>query len=563
MTTKSAKSTPTINHAAFACLGVWIALLIVLALPTRLPIGAMYWDNAIYYDGAMRVLAGQVPSVDFFAPAGPLSYWLSAVLFWLFPGGQSVLVASWSLALVSLPLMAVTAFEIGKTKPGIAWALTAVFLIYTVLPFNTTPYSSFPGADGFAIYNRHGSQGLLLLASILLFVKTRRILVALIAATMLVLFLTKITAFLSGGFLCLFALIVGRVTIREALVTAALFAGVLGLTELASGAISGYLANIATLATMNSDSLLPRLLQAVSRTFSTGLAAGLLALALLVFEGPRLHKKWREAKQEKWSATQKLLDQPFMWIGVLALAGILFESQNTGGQEMVFLWPAVLMVLLRLTSFMMQPARLAVVALLAGLAVLPPLAATVQASVRAVVGMATDIALDDDALGPLGRVTMRPAMAARAEFMRGVYLDNAPLLKRFADNDQIPSPSLFADFDFQILWLKEVSAAVSALKQRERDGYPFQSVMTLNFANPFPGLLGKSAPKYIAIGADPGRAVPPLDERTAQSIRDTDIVLVPLCPYTAATRALETIYATALADRRTEPLTACYDMLLN
>ncbi|MEP4703597.1 MAG: hypothetical protein ABJZ62_01990, partial [Hyphomicrobiales bacterium] len=57
----------------------------LLTLPISLPIGPMYWDLFLYFDGAQRILNGQIPSVDFSTPVGPLSYYLTFLAMRAFP----------------------------------------------------------------------------------------------------------------------------------------------------------------------------------------------------------------------------------------------------------------------------------------------------------------------------------------------------------------------------------------------------------------------------------------------------------------------------------------------
>ncbi|MDV2967668.1 hypothetical protein RZ532_16885 [Nitratireductor aquimarinus] len=59
----------------------------LLSLPLRAPIGAMYWDAFTYFDAANRILTGQIPTLDFFTPAGPLGYTVAAIWIAVFPNG--------------------------------------------------------------------------------------------------------------------------------------------------------------------------------------------------------------------------------------------------------------------------------------------------------------------------------------------------------------------------------------------------------------------------------------------------------------------------------------------
>src|SRR5690606_23471250 len=84
----------------------------------------------------------------------------------------------------------------------------------------------------------------------------------------------------AGGIVCAYALLGGRVTLRQALAATLLFAALLAGIELASGMVTIYVTDIAKLIAMNSGTLLPRLLQASSLNF--GIVATTLALAALL-----------------------------------------------------------------------------------------------------------------------------------------------------------------------------------------------------------------------------------------------------------------------------------------
>ena len=83
---------------------VLVPLALVKTIP--IPLGAMFWDQYLYIDAANRIADGQVPAVDFFAPAGSLGYYLFAAWTTLFPKGAILLLASWSLLAVTAPLLA-------------------------------------------------------------------------------------------------------------------------------------------------------------------------------------------------------------------------------------------------------------------------------------------------------------------------------------------------------------------------------------------------------------------------------------------------------------------------
>ena len=72
-----------------------------------------------------------------------------------------------------------------------------------------------------------------------------------------------------------------------------------------------------------------------------------------------------------------------------------------------------------------------------------------------------------------------------------------------------------------------------------------------------------SAPLYIAIGADPTRAVPDPGSEEEAAIAGTDLILLPTCPLTAANVMLHDLYASAMTKHTRIKLDACYDAFVH
>lgn len=535
----------------WAVIGTLTALIVAgLALPLHAPIGAMYWDSFLYLDAANRIGQGQVPNVDFFTPVGPLEYYLSTWTLNLFSNAQPMYAASWSIAFVTIPLMALVLSDIARRAPLVALAVAVPFALYTLLPFNTTEYYNFPGSDGFGIYNRHASQLVYVLAAALLFVRRQWLLAALIAALMLALFLVKVTGFVVAGLLCVVALAAGRVHLLSAIASAVVFAATLAGLELANGMISAYLADIAALFQINDTSMAHRLVQGASRTGGTVIFAGLTCLVLLFAMPVRALPD-----QPRWKAA---FDHPVIWIGAAVAGGIFFESQNTGSQEMIALWPVIVHALARMLSEPGAHAAKAGVALLAGCTVLPPLVQTIQHAARANLAMVRQIAPDHANWGRAGRITVRPRMLERFERMRAHYIAWPEATRALADRRELPAYVLYSEHDFQVGLMHDADEVAGELARLEAEGLSYRTIMTLDFANPFAFMLDKSAPRHIAIGADPYRAVPEPDAAVYEAVADTDIVLEPHCPYRDNSRELHAIYAPALTGHVKVTLTDCY-----
>lgn len=532
-------------------MGALAALIMAgLVLPIRAPLGSMYWDSFLYLDAAQRIGDGQRPNIDFFTPVGPLGYYLAAWTLDLFPNAQPMYAASWSIAFVTIPLMALALAACARRAPVVALAVAVPFALYTLLPFNTTEYYPYPGSDGFGIYNRHASQLVYVLATALLFVRSQALMAVLVAALMLALFLVKVTGFVIAGLVCLVALAAGRLHLRGALASATVFAMFLAGLELSTGLVSAYVDDIVTLFRINDGGIAHRLVQGASRTGGTVIFAGLLG-ALLLFALPARPVRG----QRPWRA---VCDHPVAWIGAAVAGGIFFESQNTGSQEMIALWPIVVFALARMLAEPDRQAAKAGVALLAACTVLPPLVQTVQHAARANLSMIRQVPLAHAHLGRMGQVAVRPRKVEHFEHLRAHYIAHPQATRDVAERRELPAFVLYSEHSFQIGLLKNADELVGALKRLEAGGLAYETIMTLDFANPFPWLLGKSGPRHIAIGADPYRSVPEPDEAVLGAIMDADIVLEPQCPFRDNSRQLGEIYAPALSGRPKVALTACY-----
>ncbi|MEM0899011.1 MAG: hypothetical protein AAGI92_03570 [Pseudomonadota bacterium] len=543
---------------AFAVLGALSTLVaVLLVLPVSLPIGAMYWDSHLYLDAANRISNGQIPHADFFAPVGALGYYLSALVLML-PSPQTLLASSWSILLITVPTMALVTWDVGRRDGLLALLLVLPFFIFSLLPWNTTPYYPFPGADGFAVYNRHTAQMLYVLVAAVIFMRHQVALGAAITILMVGLFLIKITGFISGGLLCVIAFASGRVHWKTAVASATTAVALLGAVELAAqNMVSAYLSDILLLVGMNAEGLASRFVQAASRTSGTTLFAVILGLFILWKTRSDWTAKFRAGK------FAQLFDHPAMWLGAVVFAGLFFESQNTGNQEMLLLWPVVILIAYGINIRETRPSIAFVALGLCAATVLPMTTAIIQHASRALFGMVNHEPLQVQNLKNAGQLTMRSNMSNRARSMREIYIETQAYEEAVLDAGALPSFLLFSDFDFQILHHLNMDEAVGALKDLEAEGLEYETVMTLDFTNPFPWLLDKQAPLHITIGADPFRAVPSPDEETMDAVRRTDLVLVPTCPFSLNVKALFDIYREALDEHQRVSLTSCHDALMH
>ncbi|MBA3446116.1 MAG: hypothetical protein H0T56_00630 [Pseudaminobacter sp.] len=548
------KSPLALLAAAFA------AVAILLAMPLSAPIGPMYWDVYVYYDGANRIFDGQVPSIDFFAPVGALSYYLFAGALALFPNGQATLLAHWSLLAVTAPLMALVVWQVDVKSRATAYALLIPFLIFALLPFNGREFYPFPSSDGFGIYNRQVCQVLYVLMAALMFVRGQLLLALIVTASVTALFFLKITGFVAALMLCAFAFAAGRLAFRYAVASALAFAAILAGIELASGLVSSYIGDILALVATNSETLLPRLVQSVSINFGVVASSLALCLVLLFADRKRLGAQATDIlRRPRPAAVVTFLDNNAFWLGAAIIAGVFFEAQNTGSQAMIFIWPVLWSIFSRIPAMMATPKLMMATAALAAAAYLPMTINTVERASRTYIGAINTVPLAHDNLKSLGNVTTREPVLKRAELMLAVHPKHPGVLDEIALNKELPAPLLYSDLDFQITHLMTIDRAIGSIRALEAaKGIEFETIMMLSFANPVPWLMDRSAPLHIAIGADPFRAVPEPDAEVLAAVREVDLALYPKCPATWANMRLLQIYGEALKDHRKIELDACF-----
>lgn len=526
-----------------------LAVLPMLMVPITVPIGPMSWDTYIYLDAAQRIGLGQVHSVDFSAPVGPLGYYLFAWGLRLFPNAHPLLLAQWCMLAVALPLMALVCWEVGRKNKVLALVLVIPFLFFATMPSNAQVFHTLPSLDGFGIYNRHAVILLYVLVSGLLFMRDGRRLAVLCGTIMLALFLTKITGFLVGGLFGLLALLAGRIGIRSILLAAVIFAVPLLALELSVGMVLPYLTDIAMLASDNQESALSRFLLVIAREIDLLVPAGLLAvLALFIERRSHVH-------------VTRFFDRSFWWIAVVVAGGIIFETQNTGSQEFIFLWPVLVMSFLRIPSGE-RNGRLAF-AVVAAFCVLPTASLIVFKTVRAAGTSLLYEPLHAPHLRNMQYYSIRQDMLDRAIVFKDQYPGHRDAYEALVPLWQTPTPQLYSDVDFQALWLLLADDMVKAFTDFERErSIRIETLATLDFTDPFPWILDRTPTPHLQIGVTPGRTLSERDSEAREAMKTTDGVLRPSCPPTGARLEIEAYFAQALEGRTVVPLTPCWDLLV-
>jgi len=523
-----------------------------LSLPLVLPLGPNSWDTLVYYDAIHRIRMGQTPGVDFFAPVGPLGYYLAAWLDGMFPRAQPMLLVNWALLPVMLPVMALLTGHVALRSCGQALALLLPFLLFASLPINLQSIYAISGFDGYGHYNRHVALLLYALVATLIFATDRRLLVGLVALLMLTLFLVKVTGAVSGALLVGYAVLVGRLRRFDAVLAAALVLAPLVALDLATGMVRAYMADIWMLLRLNGGSLSRRFLTVAS------LNLNVLAPCVLIL-GALTYAAWRE--RHSWAGVRARADSPLGWLAVVLVAIAVFETQNTGSLEFIGLWPVFLLLLIDGRTRQDRLGRIVLLLCLA--AVLPSTAAFLQRSARATLSAMVYQGLDLGALGSVGQVSTNAAITERAPIMLEHYAAQQAGYRDLAARGQMPSHLLSSQIDYQATWLLELQQGVLAVRAWETAaGRRLNGVFSLDFVDPLNRLLGREPPRHVAIGMDPMRTMPPLTQETLAALERTDAILQPVCPPTVLRDMIATHFAPALKGRNRVTLAPCWDMYL-
>lgn len=540
--------------------GAWIAAFAALAalaliLPLRLPLGPNAWDTVVYLDAAWRIDLGQVPSIDFFVPVGPLGFYLTAGLNNLFPQAQPMLLINWALLPIMLPVLAALAGHVARRSRPQALALVLPFLLFAALPINLHSLYPSPGFDGYGFYNRHVALLLYLLIATLLFAQRRGLQIALVAVLMLALFLTKVTGAVAGTLLVGYAMLSGRMRLRDGAAAAIAVIAALGVLEIATGLTSAYLADILTLLGLNTGTLLPRFLTVASVKFNV-IGPALALIGLLAFIA------WRDGPPRTLADWRSLADAPLGWmiVGFIALA--FFETQNTGSLEFIGLWPILLPLLMVWWQRKQHGLRPAILVLILATA-LPSAVICMERGARAVMSAPGYVGLDVPDLGPLGRVSVKPEIAARAAAMLEHYAAFPDSYRDLIRRDLLPSYILYSEIDYQATWMLEVQQGITALRNWEKaNKRELNGLFTLDFVAPMNLLLARAPSHSVPVGVDPGRSTPALEPDTLAQLRQVDAILAPKCPLTTAREAIRQHFAGALEGRERIALAPCWDMYL-
>lgn len=556
------------SQLARLALSAWFWVLLAVFLCAALlmsnvgvPLGPNYWDLPIYLDGAQRIAQGQVPNVDFDAPVGALGYYL---VYWataLIPNGHPMFIVHWSVAVITLPLMLVLVWEMQQKQRANALLLLLPFLAFQLLPFNVQPYTSFPGVDGFAFYNRQVCQLLYVMVAILLFSKSMRFRAIGVFVLITCLFYIKITGFAVAGLIAIFALVTGRLTLVHAIGSAVAFLAIAAVLEVTMGIPSAYFHDLTVLMGANQGTLLSRFVRVFSIRFDTIFATAVLVCTLWLLT---CSASWKSYQTNR--SVSAVLDQPVYWLALGLVVGIIFETQNTGSQDFIFLWP-ILLWLLHCYAGDSSPfeagwRRWTMIALVA-LAAVPPFVQVTHRAARAAASNPTYDSINLPHLHALGRVNVKDAVLRRVKMMNEHYASHKPTYLDLAEKGQLPAWMYFSEIPMQGTWLRQVDRAIDALlKIEEKSGRRFDSLFSMDFTSPFAWAMDRDAPKHVQLALDPGRTMVPLTDGEREAMEGTTAILKPLCPLLSNREFIAGHFSPITKGRVAVPLHPCWTLYL-
>ncbi len=361
------------------------------------------------------------------------------------------------------------------------------------------------------------------------------------------------------------ALLTGRLKFYSSIIAGTVFVVLIGVLEIYNGVVSAYLANISTLLQQNIDSILPQLASKFAQNFKVLGSVLLLILLLLYLNCHTIIAQIKSTfSQPSLNSVARLLDNHALWLGAVMIAGVLYESQNWGSQDLIYIWPVLLAVVVdKDQPFPTAKWRFAI-PVLAIAAIVPIVMIVAERAVRGWAGIVRNQPLVHENLKTLGSVSLRPYMLRRAEIFKTIYPSHRPTFEAIATAEVLPSYTIYSQFKYQIGYLMHIDDAVSAIRNLEqKQSIRFETIFHVSFTNPFPWLMDRQAPKHVAIGADPFRAIPTMGSRVVKAISKTDIALFPTCPVVYTNVYLLKLYNDGLKNHRRISLTPCYDAFIH
>lgn len=498
-------------------------MLLVLLLPGATYIGNYIHDILIFYDGADRIIDGQVPNRDFHTPLGPLAFLLPALGLSLtgtaggmFPAATAIFTA------MLLPLLVYVCLS--RLPPLYAIGFGAFVLLITVAPlnvgdrFDSTSYAMF--------YNRFGW---VLLSCLVLFglprkpgLGSRLLDLLVVGALLLAMFYLKIS-YAAVGIVFTIGLIFLSPLKRTAAGALLFFAAAVMAVELLWNGTGAYIADIRRAGAVSgalgggATSIFLEVLENIAGCFLFFL---LLCLAFL------RGVEWRT----------------FLLILYIGAAGLLIINQNAQAAGIITFLPAGILCCLapvknekREREWIWAAAPLLLAVFAVPLATMSAIALLYQSMMSAKTGGEGLYEANFDGLsareGHL-ETTEPPLDALRAAYRSGVA-DIAML--------HVARSAALRQTLGQAEYLQTVGDGVELLRSASPEG---GAIFVFDMANPFNAALGRNSPTGIDAWNHLGRTFTKNVHRPAEVMfRNVELVMDPKAPANLGTKkGLQEVY---------------------
>lgn len=530
---------------------VLVACLCLLS-PILLPAGSYYWDISQYPDAAWRIANGQIPTADFFTPAGPLEYYGFAFLQSIFPGGHILLLANWSILLVALPVLTLVMYHAGRSNRLVALALLLPFLIFAAYPYNSPIADTGTGATHLGIDHRHAALLLYILFAAILFVRDARTQIGIVSVLLLALFFTRVSGFALALALIAQGVVAGRILWRTLWFISIVTTAGLLLVDMSTGILAAYLEQIA----IPSEADMPSLFGA-GYHYLTGHKAivipALGAAAFLLWDArSKIANLLSSSKRATiWRRINGIANLDTVWLLGIVLATGLYESHNSNGLGFILLWPLFIAILNRRWFRSSQVNTLIAACIVLALA--PGVMWQTSHIVQTAAATITDEAVQMPEIGLLGAVKAKPDIIASA---RTINTGNT-------SDRQNQSRVLTATPALQIARMMAAGEAVRAIRSyEEKHNTRFKRLMTLDSVDPLPAILGRIPVRHISVHGTSSFNNARLLAKRLRAAETADAILAPRCAVSPARSRLVTAFQPVLQKRAKHQLSPCWDIYL-
>lgn len=530
-----------------------------MSLQIWLPIGAYYWEVIVYQDAAWRIAAGQIPHVDFSTNAGIVNVYLVFILQKIFPGANIVLLVQWGIPLLIAPLLAIVLAPMHTSHPWRAAAILAPFFVFASLPFNSSQIYPLAGIDAFGFENRHTALLLYVVLSAVLFAPRARAQIIALFACLVLLFFTKFTGFIAGMVIVALGVGARRVSFHSGSMILMLLSVSATLLLLFSTLFSAYLQTLTSPALSGVTDYFPAAGKYPPAMIATAVSLLVLVIILGWYERATFISAIKPASTTlRRYHLARACDLPAAWLFVM-LGIALFLQHQSAGMELVFLWPVFVMLLLVYWSkpFPMGTA----IAVLVAFICIPVLSGFAGRTLHLASASLTYEKLQAPALGSAALVRSHASQMKHARTMNNHFAYTAHSHAAIARIGVKPSYLLYAEPDFHLSWLYSARNAMDALAHWQRNkSSRIESVLTLDMVDPFNAALKSKPVRLTNVGITFGRLGGQLTLPQLIEARKAHIILQPLCPMTPVRLKLAKLYKQALAGRKREKLTNCWDI---